>query len=433
MLQTRPGHDGGVKAERGEFSDAAARRSAWGARRCAVRRAVPISRRDSLAVAVAALLTAPFTDAGSGQQPARDPSPGLDQSVVVTARDPWIRPFAPSSIWNTPLGSNAQYRPADLPYTEHHALEHVYLLQTDESDPEQEIFRTGAWRDRCSGTEQSEHRLHLPDGWQPQPVGPTGPTPNNPGVFLLPDRRTLLSLGAMGRCDVEGPLFGQWPGPDKHLTDLYGDGRSGAHGASKLSQIGGALRPGELTGEEPIRHALDLLIWSEHLYWGGTKESTYRWPAFDSDDYAGPDRYRGRDPELVMGSLVAIPPWMEPDDVGVRSDVGRLIFQALQDYGAYITDDSAWDATYIGVDSEAIGTFPWGGAERRDMANMVQALHVVTNNGPSSIGGGGQPRQPLLDELLPPPASGSLSSVARPMRWCEPLVDPPSPRPAGQN
>lgn len=317
-------------------------------------------------------------------------------------RDPWLRPFASESIWNTPIGSDAVYVPADLPAPARHLLEETTLMRMDPADPQRWVIRLGSWTDRCSGTEDSGMRIHLPDGWTPPDVTSTA-TPNNPGVFLQPDGRTLVNLNAMERCNPNGPLFAQYSDDaDKLFTDLYGDGRLGAHGASNLNQMGGALRPGELDGDEPIQHALDLLIWAEYLYWGGTKESSYRWPADNSDSYAGPRRYRGDNPELRMGSLLALPPELTPDDLGISSDVGRRLFQALQDYGAYVTDDSAWDATYLGVDAEALGTFPWGDDERADMSEMIQHLAVVANNGPDSIGGGGEPRRPLLPELEPP-------------------------------
>ena len=66
-------------------------------------------------------------------------------------------------------------------------------------------------------------------------------------------------------------------------TDIYGDGLYGGHGASRLPRIGGAIRPGELSGPEPIRHVLDLVLYTKWAYSDGTKASTYRWPATDSD------------------------------------------------------------------------------------------------------------------------------------------------------
>ena len=272
------------------------------------------------------------TDDGDDVEPVGDgpaAAPTLDTapetSVVTTEvsepsneRDPWLRPFSSTSIWNTPIGSSAAYVPADLPYTERHLLEHTTLMRTDPADPLRSIIRVGSWTDRCSGTEDSGRALHLPDGWKPRSVTETA-TPNNPGVFLQPDGRTLVNLGAMGRCNGSGPLFAEWPDDaDKHTTDIYGDGQFGAHGGSNLNQFGGAIRPGELDGDEPIRHALDLLIWSEHLNWGGSAEASYRWPATTSDSYAGPSRDRGDNPELRMGSLLALPTRHQPRRSGHR-------------------------------------------------------------------------------------------------------------------
>ncbi|MEM9746527.1 MAG: hypothetical protein AAF945_07515 [Actinomycetota bacterium] len=315
-------------------------------------------------------------------------------ATAAPTRDPWLRPFTSTSIWNMPIGTGAQYSHANFGYTKHHARETSYLVKTDPSDPVLPVYNMGHWRDRCTGTKDTGLRLHVPDDLQPKPASGQI-TPNNPAVFLQPDGRTLVNLGALARCG--GKLHADRPGST--ITDLYGDGIEGAHGASYLSQLGGAIRPGDMIGDEPIRHALNILVWADYLYWGGTKESSYRWPARSSDAYAGPERYRGNDPQLRMGSLLALPPNLQPADLGISTREGRKIFEALRDYGAYITDDAAWDATYIGVDEQALDEFPWGTAQQDDMAKMVQSLHVVTNNGPNSTGGGGTPRRPLLPEL----------------------------------
>jgi hypothetical protein len=122
--------------------------------------------------------------------------------------------------------------------------------------------------------------------------------------------------------------------------------------------------------------------------------------------------------------LLAIPPWMTASSLGVSTPVGLKLFAAMQDYGGYVTDDSAWATNYISVDQAAIGTFAWGGAEEAEMKRIIEAAHVVVNNGPTSVGGGGTPRQPLLPELAAPgattasPATApSLSFVATASRW----------------
>lgn len=335
---------------------------------------------------------------------------GSTEATPAGTRDPWLRPFRSDSIWNTPVGSEAQYSPATIPSVETNPLTFVYLHEVDPADPVVPVRKSGGWRTRCDGTEPTGHELPLPPDFSIEPPRrlPNGGwrTPNNGAVFLLADGRTLLNLDATARCEVGGPVYGVTSGAT--LTDLFGDGIGGAHGASHLSHLGGAIRPGELTGSEPIRHVLDIAVFAKYLYSDGkkTKESTYRWPATSSDGYAlkpsRSDAYVGKDAQLRMGSLVALPPGLTVDDLGVRSDVGRRLFAALRDYGAYITDDSAREATLLHVDAAAKDEFPWGDTERRELGAMVSALAVIANNGPETVGGGGTPRAAPLPAIAPP-------------------------------
>jgi hypothetical protein len=347
-----------------------------------------------------------------------DPVAQVD--LPAGARDPWMRPFSPTSIWNTPIGSGAEYADAEIPEPPSVRLDAVLLQRLSADDPERPLFEPGSWDNRCSGTVPTGQTVPIPDDLIIEDASDDR-TPNNVAALLLPDGRTLVNTNAVARCDEGGPIFGFQTGdPAIDRTDLYGDGRFGSHGASRLSGIGGAIRPGELSGDAPVRHALDLLVWAEHLHWGG---DGYRWPAAAADSYAS-SSYAGSNPEVQMGSLLAIPPWMTASSLGVSTPVGLKLFAAMQDYGGYVTDDSAWATNYISVDQAAIGTFAWGGAEEAEMKRIIDAAHVVVNNGPTSVGGGGTPRQPLLPELAAPgattasPATApSLSFVATASRW----------------
>jgi hypothetical protein len=46
---------------------------------------------------------------------------------------------------------------------------------------------------------------------------------------------------------------------------------------------------------------------------------------------------------------------------------------------------------------KVVDNTPW----RRDMQKLVQALYVVNNNGPTTIGGGGTPVQALAPPIAP--------------------------------
>lgn len=62
-----------------------------------------------------------------------------------------------------------------------------------------------------------------------------------------------------------------------------------------------------------------------------------------------------------MGALLALPTGLAPEDLWVESEVGLKVFHAFQDYGAYITDDTAWDAYALcverGVPEEVTGAY----------------------------------------------------------------------------
>jgi len=55
-----------------------------------------------------------------------------------------------------------------------------------------------------------------------------------------------------------------------------------------------------------------------------------------------------------MGSLLAIPTWVSPEKLGLTTSAGKEVFYAMQDYGAYVVDDSGWDYNYINVESAEV-------------------------------------------------------------------------------
>jgi hypothetical protein len=112
-----------------------------------------------------------------------------------------------------------------------------------------------------------------------------------------------------------------------------------------------------------------------------------------------------------MGTLLAIPPSLTPQKLGLSTKVGRLLFSALQDYGAYISDDSGWDAydlcAEVGVIEEVRTRFGLelssnSGTLYEDIQRLIQSLSIVDNNKPGNVGGGGKRRQPLAATIKPP-------------------------------
>lgn len=307
-----------------------------------------------------------------------------------------------------PIGSNAQYVPANIGKAYWISPEINYYIVTENNDAVVNWYFPQNWGvGRCErggkllGKVRVPNDLIVPDATETR-------TPNNAAAFLDPDGRTLIQMNPLARCEAGGPVFGH---PTPAEEDIYGLGITGGQGGSGLSSIGGTIRLGELLPDAPpIRHTLKLLVYAhQYLY---KEPPGYRWPAVRADAYAfdpnRKSRYDGSNPNLVMGSLLAIPPSVTEDSLGLKTIPGKKLFHALQDYGGYIVDDTAWDnhaiAVENGVEDEFLSAYGYefdgnSGDFYEDVNRLFQALYVVNNNGPHSIGGGGTPRQPLAPPI----------------------------------
>ena len=101
---------------------------------------------------------------------------------------------------------------------------------------------------------------------------------------------------------------------------------------------------------------------------------------------------------MVMGTLLAIPPDVSVEDLGLVSESAKKIFHTLQDYGAYIVDDTAWGSYAFAVEAGTERDLP----SAVELNKLMQELWIVDNNGPESVGGGGTPRIPLAPHLSAP-------------------------------
>ena len=346
-------------------------------------------------------LSATMTGCGTSEQGMDVASaPDVVQARLAETRDPWLWPFAATSPWNMPIGSGAQYAPANLQSESHSTVDVDLLYRVPAGAPVRNVYAPGAWGPgRCTGT-NPQGTLPIPDDLI-VPDATSTSTPNNASAFLMADGRTLVQLNPLARCTAGGNVYG-WRSPN---VDIYGEGLPGGHGGSGLSSIGGTLRLGELTGTAPIRHALKANLWAKkYLHYSASSPTPgYRWPALRADSYASTG-YGGTNPQLVMGSLLAIPPSVTEASLGLRTPAGRKLFHALQDYGAYVVDDTAWNVHALSVQEGVLGEFKafygydfvaTSGDFFNDFNTLFRALHVVTNSSPSSVGGGGTPRVAL--------------------------------------
>ncbi|MES2743515.1 MAG: discoidin domain-containing protein [Pseudomonadota bacterium] len=345
-----------------------------------------------------------YNDSGSTPPTSPPPSGG---------RDPLKQPFSSSSIWNTAIGSNAVYVPANLnPNLGGGAglpqIDDERIVMTPGA-PSTAIYQSNAgWSSasRCNATGGVLVNVPMPSNYI---VGSNNA--NSSAAFLAADRRTVIQTQPLARCNAGGVATSLLAFPS---VDLYGDGIGGAHGGSGMSALGGSLRIGELRpGGQGPRHALKVNVYGKQaLYRCGTLRDCYRWPAPTADQYAvgfyGTDG-NNTNSAMKMGALLAIPASQSIANLALETEPARQLAWTLQNYGAYIVDDT-WGPNFaLNAEHGPAGSFRaqfkadygldlevWGPVTSwaRDIQKIMRALHVVNNNSASSIGGGGTPRQP---------------------------------------
>ena len=379
-----------------------------------------MKKRMLLCMATGLLLTCSCSgNHPNGNEPTPNPSPAPgDSTVMPGTRDPFKWPFSATSIWNTPIGDEAEYVHAGLERVATMTVDEDYICLTPTEDM-LKIYKSNAgWSSgpgRCEHTGELICEVPYPKSWEISPDTWDGLTPNAALAVLMPDGRTIKQLQPFAHCD---------PASDEGTAtyvaadeDIYGEGTYGAHGGSELSAIGGTLRIHELTPTSgPIRHALKINLWGAKNLYYDAETGGYRWPATRADSYAaeedngyGRKRTEPAVKECRMGALLALPPSINIEDLGLVTEPAKILAQALQDYGAYVVDDTAWDVNAFITEWSPEGRFKdefqknWGFSFStndqtdwgKDLIKIFDQLHVVVNNTEATPGGGGNPRQPL--------------------------------------
>jgi hypothetical protein len=158
------------------------------------------------------------------------------------------------------------------------------------------------------------------------------------------------------------------------------------------------------------------------FYKCSTDADCFRWPALHADSYAvGHYGYGANNPNvdnqaMKMGALLALPPNLDIATLGLKTEPGKQIAWTLQNYGAYVDEDSYGASFLMGSELSPKGSFQDqfksdygfdfntasdGGDWSGDFQKILPKLQVIDNNAPNHIGGGGTPRQPLAPEIAP--------------------------------
>jgi F5/8 type C domain len=379
-------------------------------------------------------------------------------SVRCGTRDAFAWPYSKNSPWNMPIGNAATYVPAGITpaikrfgdYKDGDMIFGVdpnFNVPAAASDPLTTVYR-GNYHTCTTDRLATEYfggptpfQIRVPQNFISLPFDKyLAADANLSSAYIQPDG-TVVQLNYTGRCTAGGPLIGVpvWEFMAAHRTRAeieadqklkVGLGIYGGHGGSAMSAHGGNLRKGDLLGPTPIQHVLSMDIWGLFLFYESICQDPYgtcrgyRWPAATNDGAAPVGisdpvgGYYGTNREFRMGALLALLPSLTEAALQLRTPEARKLFHALQDYGVYVVDDTGWKRTDFNMDVEAAEEyqaargFYFGSANQafgaespsqldlfHDLRELVTALHVVSNNGPTSVGGGGTPRQPLAPDF----------------------------------
>lgn len=346
-------------------------------------------------------------------------------------RDPYLWPFSSTSIWNMPIHKNAVYVAANLngnPSNPSNAanakwalmpgMDDEHILLTPTAPLTTIKYCTVAWGagDRCIPTNATVlQTVPMPSNY----VVPDG-NKNSCAAFLAADGRTIMQNQPLARCTPGGTGTALVTFPN---VDLYGSGERGNHGGSGLSGIGGSIRLGELRpGQKGPRHALKIVVYAKQfLYPGTTRSNCYRWPATTCDSYAvdwygsNSNATNKTNTDMKMGALLAIPPTTDITKLGLETEPGKQIAWTLQNYGAYIVDDTYAEGFLFCSEVSNKGSVAQqfqadygqplivkvndNTSWMRDIQRLCLALRCVSNNSATNIGGG--PTTDLTNRMQP--------------------------------
>lgn len=234
-----------------------------------------------------------------------------------------------------------------------------YQVGTNNFDPVRSVYEPLQWDNRDGGTNLLT-TTRVPDNFV-LPDAEPGNTPNNPLTILNVQTKEVFCLNGAARPTIGGPIWGYILNP------------IATHGGSGI--LGGEVTASEIDAGL-INHALAINVWGEKYLsnTGGGFVSPAVKADTGYDDSESSNYYGGNVANLKMGSRVGIPPSVTAASLGVTSTIGITVFNALKKYGAYIVDNTSWDAIAINATTKAT---PFLNSIKSEQASMFGALQIV--------------------------------------------------------
>lgn len=336
----------------------------------------------------------------------------FDEFKVYTqpgTRNATLQPFRSDSVWNLPIGRSATYADTTDPATRDFIATSINGVNITTwanwdhySHPITFASTSDPWATVTDYNDSSRSSAYY------IPTTAAIASGSDAHMHIINPARTFINEAwNTTRLSSTSYRVGR-----HHKIDLYGLGQGPQNGVRAYggSAVGGLIRGWETTPTHPsytgkIQHALAVAIDRVQLYYSsgtsgydangyGTAKG-YVWPATEQD-WGSETNYKGRVP---MGAYFAIPPTVDINAQGLTAE-GKMVAQALQDFGAYVTDATS-NAVVFYVEPTAPSTFVSN--LRRDAPKLRSLMRRVTNNSAATPNGPGERRVPMLPGLAPPP------------------------------
>jgi len=308
-----------------------------------------------------------------------------DNTGGSTPRTPGT-PFASDSIFNTPLGSGAQWE-------QNSQLDNAGVFINTNGNYNEPIYTGTAndplvtvTSDGAAGGGAGTFQVHIPQGAIPAAGGDQTFTVNDTA------QNTWFSFGGFN-----------WTGPDSATVSQGSaepfDGSGMTQDNSNWDEGVGTLTGADLQAGT-IDHMLRMELPTTMLesYTNDTNQlAPFAYPQTQEDGFAvngnGGPAYSGTVP---YGVTIGIPQGVaEPADVAANPGA-NMLWQALQDHGAMVRDSGGTGNNVIfQTDQNVDSGDPLVQGMQQYGNEIMAATQILTNQGPDSINGGGTPVVPL--------------------------------------
>ena len=343
--------------------------------------------------AASATTPAPVTTPAPAPIPTPAPTP-------AGTRDPSQTPFASTSVFNLPLGLNAQWQynaqlasAAVFVNTVGNYNENIYTGAA--SDPLITITSTAA-----AGGTPGTFQVHIPVG--------AVPASGNDQTFSVDDTatHTWYGFGGFNWTGSNTATVSQGSGESDFGSGIQVDGSDWDEGVGTLRQSD--LTAGTIDHMLRMELPFDMLqSYSSSAY----QLAPYAWPQNQEDGF-GPSVYSGTIPYGVTIGIAATA--VEPADVKANAGA-NMLWQALQDHGAMVRDSGgSGNGVIFQADQTVNPNDPLIQGMDQFGAEIMAQAQILINQGPNSVNGGGTPIVPLDPAPSDAPASATTTTPAAP-------------------